>query len=96
MALVALVANVYCAWLLLPHRKGDSAQIGIWLSTRNDALANVAVVFAAVGTAAFESIWPDVLVGLAIASVNLWSAYTIFQRSLAEWRDARDVSTPTA
>jgi Co/Zn/Cd efflux system component len=94
MAFVALIANVYCAWLLLPHRKGDSAQTGIWLSTRNDAIANVAVILAAVGTAAFESIWPDVLVGLAIASVNIWGASIIFRRSLAEWRDARDVSIP--
>ncbi len=96
MALVALIANLYCAWLLLPHRKGDAAQTGIWLSTRNDALANIAVILAAVGVAAFESIWPDVLVGLAISAINLWGAYTIFMRSLTEWRDATDASTPVA
>jgi Co/Zn/Cd efflux system component len=94
MAIVALCANLYCTWILLPHRKGDAAQRGVWLSTRNDAFANIAVVIAAVGVAAFESIWPDVLVGLAIAAVNLWGAYTIFVRSLAEWRDAGDASTP--
>jgi Co/Zn/Cd efflux system component len=94
MAVIALFANLYCAWLLLPHRKGDAAQTGIWLSTRNDAFANIAVVLAAVGVAAFESIWPDVLVGLAIAAVNLWGAYTIFNRSLNEWRNASDASMP--
>jgi Co/Zn/Cd efflux system component len=96
MAVIALLANLYCAWILLPHRKGDAAQTGVWLSTRNDAFANVAVILAAIGVAAFESIWPDVLVGLAIAAVNLWGAYAIFMRSLAEWRDAGDVSMPKA
>ncbi len=46
-------------------------------------LANIAVVLAAVGVAAFESIWPDVLVGLAIASLNIWGATVIFRRSMA-------------
>jgi Co/Zn/Cd efflux system component len=95
MAFIALCANLYCAWLLLAHRKGDAAKTGIWLSTRNDAFANVAIILAAVGTAAFESIWPDVLVGLSIAAVNLWGAYTIFTRSWGEWQDASDASTPS-
>jgi Co/Zn/Cd efflux system component len=92
---VALCANLYCAWILMAHRKGDSAKTGIWLSTRNDAIGNIGVVIAAIGVAAFESIWPDVLVGLGIAAINLWGAYTIFNRSLGEWRDAGDASTLT-
>jgi Co/Zn/Cd efflux system component len=95
MAFVALCANLYCAWLLLPHRKGDAAQTGIWFSTRNDAFANIAVILAAVGTAAFESIWPDVLVGLVIAAINLWGAYVIFTRSWREWQNANDASMPS-
>jgi Co/Zn/Cd efflux system component len=96
MAVIALIANLYCAWLLLPHRKGDAAQTGVWLSTRNDALANIAVIAAAVGVAAFESIWPDVLVGLVIALVNIWAATVIIRRARAEWAAASDVSIPKA
>ncbi len=95
-AIIALIANLYCAWILMPHRKGDAAQTGIWLSTRNDAIANVAVLLAAVAVAAFESIRTDDLVGRGIAVVNLWAAYTIFMRSIAEWRDASDASMPKA
>jgi Co/Zn/Cd efflux system component len=85
--LVALAANVYSAIILLPHRRGDSAHQGVWLSTRNDALGNVAIVLAAVVTAFTGSIWPDVLVGLAIAALNIWAALEIGKLAWREWRE---------
>jgi Co/Zn/Cd efflux system component len=86
--LLALAVNVYCAFLLMPHREGDSAHQGVWLSTRNDAIANVAIVIAAIATALFESIWPDVVVGLGIAALNLYAAGAIALLAWREWRDA--------
>jgi Co/Zn/Cd efflux system component len=84
--LVALAVNVYCAFILLPHRKGDSAHQGVWLSTRNDAIANIAIVVAAVVTAFWDSVWPDVVVGLGIAAINLHAAALILQLAWKEWR----------
>jgi Co/Zn/Cd efflux system component len=83
--LLALAVNVYCAFILLPHRKGDSAHQGVWLSTRNDAIANIAIVLAAVITAFWTSVWPDVVVGLGIAALNLHAAFLIAILAWREW-----------
>jgi Co/Zn/Cd efflux system component len=84
--LLALAVNVYCAFILLPHRKGDSAHEGVWLSTRNDAVANIAIVAAAVATSFTGSIWPDVVVGLGIAAINIHAAILILILAWREWR----------
>jgi Co/Zn/Cd efflux system component len=84
--LLALAVNLYCAFILLPHRKGDSAHQGVWLSTRNDAIANIAIVLAAISTAFSGSIWPDVIVGLGIAALNLHAAILITLLAWGEWR----------
>jgi Co/Zn/Cd efflux system component len=83
--LLALAVNVYCAFILLPHRKGDSAHQGVWLSTRNDAIANMAIVAAAVITSFWVSVWPDVIVGLGIAALNLYAALLIAVLAWREW-----------
>jgi Co/Zn/Cd efflux system component len=83
--LLALAVNVYCAFILLPHRKGDSAHQGVWLSTRNDAISNIAIVLAAIITAFTGSIWPDVVVGLGIAALNLYAALLISILAWKEW-----------
>ncbi len=86
-ALLALVVNVYCAILLAPHRQGDSAHQGVWLSTRNDAIANIAVVVAAVATYAWQATWPDVAVGLVIVAINLQAAFLIARLAWMDWRN---------
>ena len=46
--LAALLVNVVAALTLLPYRKqGDANAHAIWLFSRNEALANVAVIIAA-------------------------------------------------
>jgi hypothetical protein len=42
-----------------------------FLSARNDVLANVAIVAAGLVTAYTFSIWPDLIVGLGIAVINV-------------------------
>jgi Co/Zn/Cd efflux system component len=83
--MLALLVNLYCAWLLLPHREGDSAHQGVWLSTRNDAIANISIVLAAVATAATGSLWPDVVVGVVIAGINVQAAILIALLAVREW-----------
>ncbi len=46
---LALTANVLSALLLYRHRRGDSNMLSIWLCSRNDAIANIAVIAAAGG-----------------------------------------------
>ena len=65
-ALLALAANVGVAALLFRYRSGDSNMRSIWLCSRNDAFANVAVILAAGGVFASGSHWPDLLVAAAV------------------------------
>ncbi|MDP6119856.1 MAG: cation transporter [Rhodospirillales bacterium] len=44
---VALAANVFAALMLIAYRDGDSNMRSVWLCSRNDAIANLAVIAAA-------------------------------------------------
>lgn len=46
---LALVANLWVAWLLYAYREGDANMRSVWLCSRNDAIGNVAVMLAALG-----------------------------------------------
>lgn len=80
--LAALGANLVCAALLLRHRGGDVNMRSTWLCSRNDVLANLGVL-AAAGLVAFTGRpWPDLLVGLIIASLFLRSALHVIRDAL--------------
>lgn len=73
--LVALAVNVTATLVLARFREGGDAQArAIWLFSRNDALANIAVIVAAALVYVFESAWPDLVVASAIALLFLQSA----------------------
>lgn len=83
----ALVVNVGCALLLarFRHRHG-SLSAAAFLSARNDAAANVAIIATGAVTAYTASAWPDVLVGLGIAAMNADAAMQVWQTARAEQR----------
>jgi cation diffusion facilitator family transporter len=86
---LALVANAYCFSLLWRHRTDDINLRSTWLCSRNDLIANGAVLVAAGLVAWFESLWPDVIVGIAIAILFLRTATLVLRESLAELSRAR-------
>lgn len=75
--IVALGVNVGSALLLSRFREGDANVRAIWLFSRNDALANVAVIVAAGLVAWTGRAWPDLAVAGVIALLFLHSAYEI-------------------
>ena len=84
----ALAVNIIAALALLPFReRGDANARAIWLFSRNDALANVAVIIAAGLVASFHSAWPDLIVAGIIALLFLHSAWEIVRGALAELRE---------
>ena len=85
-AVVALVVNVAAAWVLLPHRAGDSNMRAVWLFSRNDAIGNAAVVAAAGLVWITGAAWPDLATALAIAGLFLHSSRTIVADALRELR----------
>ena len=70
-ALGALVVNLACAYILARHRHGaGSLSKAAFLSARNDAFANVAIIGAGLVTLYTRNGWPDLIVGLAITAMN--------------------------
>lgn len=86
-ALGALAVNLCCAFVLTKyrHHKGSLTKAA-YLSARNDALANVAIISAAVVTIWIPTAWPDLIVGLAIAAVNLDAAKEVWEAAHEERR----------
>lgn len=86
----ALAVNLTCAFLLARHRAtGGSLTRAAFLSARNDAFANLAIIAAGLVTAfLWRSAWPDLAVGLAIAAMNAGAAREVFQAARKEHRAA--------
>jgi Co/Zn/Cd efflux system component len=83
-ALLALGVNLGVALLLFRHRDGDSNRMSVWLCTRNDALSNIAVMFAGAAVWATGSHWPDIVVAAAVAGLGLTSAWKVIAAAHAE------------
>lgn len=86
----ALAVNVSCAFLLARFRnRSGSLTRAAFLSARNDALANVAVMFAAAVTFFWASGWPDLIVGVGIAIMNADAAHKVWSTARREEAEAR-------
>ncbi len=82
----ALAVNVTCAILLLRFKNvSGSLTRAAFLSARNDALANIAIILAAAVTWIFPSHWPDVVVGIAIGIMNADAAKQVWLSARAEY-----------
>lgn len=82
----ALAINVSAALILSRFRDGDANVRAVWLFSRNDALANVAVILAAVAVAWTGSAWPDFIVALCIAMLFMHSSVEIMRNARRELR----------
>ncbi len=80
----SLAVNLSCAFMLARFRThSGSLTRAAFLSVRNDALANIAIVVAGFITAATISGWPDLIVGLGILIINADAAQKV-------WHTARE------
>ncbi|WP_429806664.1 cation transporter [Ensifer sp. B1-9] len=82
----ALLVNLFCAYLLVAYRHtSGSLTRAAFLSARNDASANVAIIGAGLATAyLWRSAWPDLIVGLGIALMNLDAAREVWTAAREE------------
>lgn len=87
----ALVVNLSCAVTLARYRHySGSLTKAAFLSARNDAVANVAIIAAGVVTAfLWVSAWPDLIVGLGIAALNADAAREVWQAARQEHETAK-------
>jgi Co/Zn/Cd efflux system component len=84
--LLALIANSVCFALLWRHRSDDINMSSVWLCSRNDIIANVSVLLAAVGVWFTHTGWPDILIGLALSVLFLRSAIVVLRSAITELR----------
>lgn len=89
---LALAANVASVLLLMRYKDGDANVRSVWLCSRNDAIGNLAVMFAAGAVWLTASKWPDLIVAALMAGLFLWSAFQILRQSLAELRNPVSVA----
>jgi len=78
---IALLANMFSAFLLYKYRNGDSNRASVWICSRNDAIANVAVIFAALGVGVTDTKWPDLAVAAIIIILSLSGAMQIIRKA---------------
>lgn len=85
----ALVVNFACAFLLanFRHHRGSLTRAA-FLSARNDALANLAIIVAGLITLRWMSGWPDLIVGLGIALMNMDAAKEVWKAARTEHASA--------
>lgn len=84
--LLALIANMSVAMMLYAYREGDANMQSVWLCSRNDAIGNLAVMFAALGVFGSGSALPDLFVAVIMAGLGLSAAVSVTKKSLAEMR----------
>ena len=82
--LLALAVNFGVAALLYRFREGDANMRSVWLCTRNDVIANIAVLIAAAGVFGTGTIWPDIAVAAMLAVLGLSSGRVVIRQARAE------------
>lgn len=81
----ALLINVFCAFLIARHKSEEHGLVlAAYYSARNDAIGNVLIIISGVITLLTPSIWPDLLVGLFIFTLNAGAAKAVIGASKAD------------
>jgi Co/Zn/Cd efflux system component len=83
---LALAANGVCFALLWRHRAEDINMRSVWLCSRNDFIANVSVLLAALAVWTARSPWPDIVAGGLICALFLRSAFLVAREARAVLR----------
>ncbi|HET7709983.1 MAG TPA: cation transporter [Sphingomicrobium sp.] len=81
---VALAANVGVTLMLYRFRQGDANMQSVWICSRNDAIANIAVIVAAVGVFGTGTVWPDLLVAGIMATLGITGGVKIIRLAWSE------------
>ena len=94
--MVALIANAACLALLFAWRDGDSNMRSVWICSRNDVVANCAVLAAALGVFGTGAGWPDIIVAGVMAVLAMQGADTVIRQALGELRHSnKETQAPT-
>jgi Co/Zn/Cd efflux system component len=87
--LLALIANGVCFALLWRRRTDDINMRSAWVCSLNDVAGNAAVLVASVAVALTGSGWPDIIVGMMIATMFGVSAFNVIRSATRGLRSSR-------
>ena len=83
---LALIANIIC-FILLTRHKGKNINLkSAWTCSRNDLCGNIGVIGAGILVGYFNSMWPDIIIGLGIATIVIYFSITVIRESLIHVR----------
>ena len=83
--IMALAANLICLMLLWQRRGDDLNMRSAWVCSRNDVIGNAGVLLAAFAVYLTGSPWPDIVIGLLIATLFVRSAIAIISEASREF-----------
>ena len=83
-AVLNLIANGFCLWLLTPHRHTDVNMSSVWECSRNDVFEGFAVIGAALAVGITADGWPDLFVAVVLLAVFLRSAFRVLRDASRE------------
>lgn len=81
--IMALAANLVCLTLLWQRRDDDINMRSAWLCSRNDVIANMGVLVAALAVRVTGAPWPDIAIGLLIAALFGRSAIAVIREVIS-------------
>ncbi len=79
--LIALVANLICTILFLRFRNADLNLKSAWICSRNDSISNFGIILAAWLVGRTGSAWPDLVTGVLLAGLVLYSSFSLLRES---------------
>ncbi|WP_165856186.1 cation transporter [Marinobacter sp. JSM 1782161] len=88
-AVAACIANLGVALMLYRFRDGDANMQSVWVCSRNDAVGNLAVLFAALGVFGTGTPWPDLLVAGIMSGLSVSAGVRILISARAEQHQRR-------
>jgi Co/Zn/Cd efflux system component len=89
--LLALAGNGVCFALLYRHRADNLNFRSTWLCSRNDLIANTAVLLSAGAVAATGSRWPDALVGISLAALWIRTSVGVLREASSSARSVKEL-----
>jgi Co/Zn/Cd efflux system component len=76
---VALVANIFCLWLISRHKEGGVHMKASYICASTDVLANVGVILAGVLVSLTSSAVPDLFIGVIVTFIILRGGVSILR-----------------
>lgn len=78
---IALLANIVCLKLIARHRNDGVHMRASLIFSKNDVIANIGIIISGILVWAFNSRYPDLLIGTAIAILVLRGGFSILQEA---------------